>query len=265
MKIQQIRNATLKIFYADKIFLIDPYLEEKNKFGCFADIPGKPFLTADNVKNQIPAPICELPFSKEKILENVDYYLLTHIHPDHIDMNFADGTVGKFLDKKISIIAQDENDAKILQKSDFSDIKILSENAMQIGKIKITKTPALHGKIEPICEACGVIFQAEGEKTLYIAGDTIWFDGVKNTLKKFSPEIVVLNACAAEFLKFGRLIMNDEDIDCVHQTLPDAKIFITHMDNMPHATITRQEMRGLLKKRNITNYFMPEDGEILEF
>ena len=154
MKIQQIRNATLKISYADKIFLIDPYLEEKNKFGCFADIPGKPFLTADNVKNQIPAPICELPFSVEKILENVDYYLLTHIHPDHIDMNFAEGTVGNLLDKKIPILAQDDN---------------------------------------------------------------------------------------------------------------DAKIFITHMDNMPHATITRQEMRGLIAKRGIENYFMPEDGEILEF
>ena len=264
MKIQQIRNATLKISYADKIFLIDPYLEEKNKFGCFADIPGKPFLTADNVKNQIPAPICELPFSVEKILENVDYYLLTHIHPDHIDMNFAEGTVGNLLDKKIPILAQDDNDAKILKKSNFSDVKILSET-VQIDKITLTKTPALHGKIEPMCNACGVIFQAEGEKTLYIAGDTIWFDGVKNTLKKFSPEIVVLNACAAEFLKFGRLIMNDEDIDCVHQTLPDAKIFITHMDNMPHATITRQEMRGLIAKRGIENYFMPEDGEILEF
>ena len=264
MKIQQIRNATLKISYADKIFLIDPYLEEKNKFGCFADIPNKPFLTTDNVKNQILAPICELPFSKEKILENVDYYLLTHIHPDHIDMNFADGTVGNLLDKKIPILAQDDNDAKILKKSEFRDVKILSET-VQIDKIKLTKTPALHGKIEPMCNACGVIFQAENEKTLYIAGDTIWFDGVKNTLKKFSLEIVVLNACAAEFLKFGRLIMNDEDIDCVHQTLPDAKIFITHMDNMPHATITRQEMRGLMAKRGIENYFMPADGEILEF
>ena len=265
MKIQQIRNATLKISYAGKIFLVDPYLEGKNKFGSFADIPGKPFLTADNVKNQIPAPICELPMPKEKILENVDFYLLTHIHPDHIDMNFADGTVGALLDKKIPIFAQDENDAKVLKKSDFDDVKILSENAVQIDEIKLTKTPARHGKIEPMCEACGVIFQAENEKTLYIAGDTIWFDGVKNTLKKFNPDVVVLNACAAEFLKFGRLIMNDEDVDCVRQTLPDAKIFITHMDNMPHATITRQKMRGLMAERGIKNYFMPEDGEILEF
>ena len=265
MKIQQIRNATLKISYAGKIFLIDPYLQGKNKFGSFADIPGKPFLTADNVKNQISAPICELPMSAEKILENVDFYLLTHVHPDHIDMNFADGTVGALLDKKIPILAQDENDAAILKKSDFGNVKILSEDSIQIDKIKITKTPALHGKIEPMCNACGAIFQAEGEKTLYIAGDTIWFDGVKKTLKKFNPDVVVLNACAAEFLKFGRLIMNDEDVDCVRQTLPDAKIFITHMDNMPHATITRQEMRGLLAKRGIEKYFMPKDGETVEF
>ncbi len=263
MKITQIRNATLKIEYAGKIFLIDPYLEDKNKFGSFADIPGKPFLTADNVKNQMLAPICELPMSKEKILEDVDFYLLTHIHPDHIDMNFSDGTVGALLDKKIPIFTQGENDAKILKKSNFGDVRILDENF--IDKTKITKTPARHGKIETMCEACGVIFQAENEKTLYIAGDTIWFDGVKNTLKKFNPDVVVLNACAAEFLKFGRLIMNDEDVDCVHQTLPDAKIFITHMDNMPHATITRQEMRGLMAKRGIKNYFMPEDGEALEF
>ena len=173
MKIKQIRNATLKIFYAGKTFLIDPYLEAKNKFGCFADIPGKPFMTADNVKNQIPAPICELPESKEKILENVDYYLLTHIHPDHIDVNFADGTVGALLDKNISVIAQDENDAAVLKKSNFNDVKILSEDSIQIDK--------------------------------------------------------------------------------------------THMDNMPHAKITRQQMRGLMAMRGIKNYFIPEDGEVLNF
>ena len=191
--------------------------------------------------------------------------MLTHIHPDHIDVNFADGTVGALLDKNISIFAQNENDAEVLKKSAFSDVKILSEGSIQIDNVKLTKTPARHGKIEPMCDACGVIFQADNEKTLYIAGDTIWFDGVKKTLQEFSPDVVVLNACAAEFLKFGRLIMDDEDVDCVHQTLPDAKIFITHMDNMPHAKITRQKMRGLMAMRGIENYFMPEDGEVLKF
>ena len=265
MKIQQIRNATLKINYAGKIFLIDPWLVEKNKFGSFENVPGKPFKTLDEVKNKIPAPICELPEPVEKILAGVDYYLITHIHPDHIDINFADGTAGNPLNKNVAIFAQDKSDAEILKKSGFNDVKILSENSIQIGKIKLTKTPALHGKIEPMCAACGVIFQAEGEKTLYLAGDTIWFDGVKNTLKKFNPEVAILNCCAAEFLKFGRLIMDDEDVDCVHQTLPNAELFLTHLDNVPHAAITRQKMRGLMQQRGIEKYFMPADGETVEF
>ena len=221
MKIQQIRNATLKINYAGKIFLIAPWLVEKNKFGSFEDIPGKPFKTLDEVKNKIPAPICELPEPAEKILEGVDYYLITHIHPDHIDINFADGTVGSPLNKNVSVFAQDKNDAEIFKKSGFNDVKILSETSIQIGKIKLTKTPALHGKIEPMC--------------------------------------------AAEFLKFGRLIMDDEDVDCVHQTLPNTELFLTHLDNVPHASITRQKMCGLMQKRGIEKYFMPADGETVEF
>lgn len=265
MKIKQIRNATLKINYSNKTFLIDPWLVEKNKFGSFEEIPGFPFQTRDKVKNKIPAPICDLPEPVEKILDGVDFYVITHIHPDHIDMNFADGTVGAPLDKNIPIIAQNNSDAEILKKSGFVDVKIFNENVLQIDGVTLTKTPARHGKINPMCDACGIIFQAENEKTFYLAGDTIWFDGVQNTLKNFSPEIIALNCCAAEFLKFGRLIMDDEDVDCVHQTLPDAKLFLTHLDNVPHASITRQKIRGLMAMRGIENYFMPDDGEVVEF
>ena len=265
MKIKQIRNATLKINYSNKTFLIDPWLVAKNKFGSFEDLPGRPFENVDAVKNKLPAPICDLPESVEKILDGVDFYVITHIHPDHIDINFADGTVGAPLDKNVSVIAQNEVDAEILKKSGFVDVKFFSENTLTIGNITLTKTPALHGKIEPMCDACGIIFQADDEKTFYLAGDTIWFDGVKNTLKKFSPDVIALNCCAAEFLKFGRLIMDDEDVDCVHQTLPDAKLFLTHLDNVPHAAITRQTMRGLMAECGIENYFMPADGETVEF
>lgn len=265
MQIKQIRNATLKITYAGKTFLIDAWLVGKNKFGSFEDVPGFPFQSRDDVKNKIPAPICELPEPVEKILANVDYYLITHIHPDHIDINFLDGTVGAPLDKNVPIIAQNKIDAEIFKKSGFADVKIFSENSLTIDGITLTKTPARHGKIQLMCDACGIIFQAANEKTLYVAGDTIWFDGVQKTLKDFAPEVVALNCCAAEFLKFGRLVMDDEDVDCVHQTLPTAELVLTHLDNVPHAAITRQTMRGLMAQRGIENYFMPEDGEVLEF
>ena len=50
MKIKQIRNATIRIEYAGKTFLVDPWLEKKHGLGSFEDIPGRPFHVPDPVK-----------------------------------------------------------------------------------------------------------------------------------------------------------------------------------------------------------------------
>lgn len=262
MKIQQIRNATLKINYAGKVFLVDPWLIGGQKFGRFVDIPRKPFRTPDPIREQIPMPIYDLPAPVEEILRGVDCYIVTHLHPDHVDM-MPDGTVGAPLDKNVPLLAQNDSDAATFKRSGFGRVDVLSENFL--GNVKLTKTPARHGTIAPLGEACGIIFQAANEKTLYLVGDTVWFAGVQDTLTAFKPDVVIVNACAAELIGNGRLIMNDEDIDCIAQTLPTAQIIVSHMDNVSHATITRQEMRGLLAARGVKNYFMPADGETLGF
>ena len=75
------------------------------------------------------------------------------------------------------------------------------------------------------------------------------------------PEVIALNACAAETLENGRLIMNDEDVWNVSLAAPHARLYITHMDNVAHAALTRYTMRGRLASRGIVNYDMPADGE----
>ena len=62
-----------------------------------------------------------------------------------------------------------------------------------------------------------------------------------------------------------RLIMNDEDVHCVAKTLPMARLYLTHFDNVAHAYITRQTMKGRLAERNVTNYDIPMDGETIEY
>ena len=264
MKIKQIRNATIRIEYAGKTFLVDPWLEKKHGLGSFEDIPGRPFHVPDPVKEHLPMPFCDLPEPTEAILRGIDYYILTHIHPDHIDMAI-DGTVGAPLDTSVPIIAQNEADADVLKKSGFQHIEILSENPLRCGEASITKAPARHGTVVPCGDACGVIFESGREKTLYVAGDTIWYDGVQNTIQKYTPDVVVMNACAAELVGNGRLIMNDEDVACVADAAPNAQLVVSHMDNVAHASITRHSMRGLLAQRGIKEYFIPEDGETLAF
>lgn len=264
MRLQQIRNATLRLCYHGKNFLIDPWLAGDEVRFRFIDIPGMPFHTPDPTKERLPMPLYPLPEPVQNILAGIDYYLVTHIHPDHIDMS-PFGKVGSPLAKDLPILAQNEVDAEVLRQSGFRDVRLLAEDGLDLAGITLCKTPAKHGTVVPCGEACGVIFKAADEKTLYIAGDTIWFEGVEQTLAAFNPDVIVLNACAAETVENGRLIMNDEDVACVAKKAAAAELVLSHFDNVAHATITRYSMRGLLAGRGLSRYFIPADGETLEF
>lgn len=264
MNIQQIRNATIRITFGGKTFLVDPWLAGRGEMGCLADIPGHPYTLPDPVKEMISMPIFPLPMASEDVLSGVDAYIVTHIHPDHVDMA-DDGTVGAPLDHALPVFVQDEADKDVFTKSGFQDVHILSQEGQFFGTVSLTRTPARHGVIKPCGNACGVIFQAKGEKPLYVAGDTIWYEAVEQTLKTYAPAVTVLNSCAAETIENGRLIMNDEDIEAVARTLPTTQLFLTHMDNVAHASITRHTMRGRLARRGVENYVMPSDGESATF
>ena len=95
MKIQQIRNATIRIECAGKHFLIDPWFQKKGT-GMSAPSP-------DPEKAKIPSPTTELPFPVEQIMEGIDAMIVTHIHPDHFDPETA-----AMLDKNIPVFAANE-------------------------------------------------------------------------------------------------------------------------------------------------------------
>ena len=261
MKIQQIRSATVRIEYAGKTFLTDPWLIAKGAMGTFE---GKGFRYCKPEQGKIAMPMCDLPMAVADVLKGVDCYLLTHVHPDHIDME-KDGTVGKFLDKKVPVFVQSPEDAMTMLNSGFEDVTALYENSAFQG-IDLIKTPGRHGTKIPCGPSCGIVLRAPCEKTLYIAGDTIWYDAVAKSIRKFHPDVIILNACAAEFIDQGRLIMDDADVENVYHAAPKANIMVSHMDNVAHASLTRQSMRQRLTERGIFNkVWMPEDGESRSF
>lgn len=110
------------------------------------------------------------------------------------------------------------------------------------------------------------MFRAPGEKTLYIAGDTLFYDEVAAVLEKYRPEVIILNACGAALQYFGRLIMDAHDVLEVHKEAPYAKTIISHMDNVAHATVDRAGMRKFVAEHKMEkSALIPEDGETLEF
>lgn len=74
MNIQQIRNATIVVKYADKKFLIDPMLAEKGTYPPFSN----------SIRQDQYNPLVSLPTSIDNII-NVDAVIVTHLHLDHFD------------------------------------------------------------------------------------------------------------------------------------------------------------------------------------
>ncbi len=114
-------------------------------------------------------------------------------------------------------------------------------------------------------DAMGVVFKSEDEKTLYIAGDTIWCEEVIEALTKYHPDVIVINACAATVLNGERLIMNIDDVKEVLQNAPNATVIASHMDTVSHLSVTRNDLKEFKNKNNIDNLLIPEDGEVIDF
>ena len=262
MIFEQIRNATVILHYGNKKILVDPWFAPKESLGTFNTLNLGMFSPYEE-KNIIPMPMAELPCSVESVLDGIDTCFVTHIHPDHIDM-MPDGTIGHPLLKSIPVIVRDSEDVPAYEKSGFSDITALSAEPMQYGNITLTRTSALHGTKLPCGPACGVILQCENEPTVYLMGDTIWTEEVKETILKYQPDVIIINACAAEFVNFGTLITGKEDIKRVSEIAPNAVIVVSHMDTVAHMTVSREDVKAYLAEHHLPNtVLIPENGEKL--
>ena len=259
MKITQVRNATIIVEYNETKFLIDPWLGPKDYMEGFESA----------LNSQIRQPRVELPFEIEKTVD-VDAVILTHFHPDHFDEYAVNA-----LNKDIKFFVQSQNDFEIIQSYGFKNLEIITQQGIDYKNIKLYKTNCQHGKreiIKPLCEsigmpydAMGVVFKSNNEKTLYIAGDTIWCDEVSEAINKFEPEIIVVNACAATVINGERLIMNIDDVRQVIKKAPKSTIIASHMDTVSHLTVTRKDLEEFREKESVKNLLIPDDGEVLNF
>src|SRR5699024_4505715 len=89
------------------------------------------------------------------------------------------------------------------------------------------KTKGEHGRGEILKVAglvCGIVFKHSEEKTLYVAGDTVWYDAVQEVIDTHQPEIIVVNAGDNQFHEGGSLVMGKEDVKEAYKAAPNAQI-----------------------------------------
>ncbi|MEM1505570.1 MBL fold metallo-hydrolase [Domibacillus sp. 8LH] len=252
MNIQQIRNATIVVQYAGKKFLIDPFLAEKGTYPPFPN----------SVRQDQNNPLVSLPTSIEEII-NVDAVVVTHLHLDHFD-----DAAKEALPKEIKMFVQNEEDAVEVKKAGFQNIEVLQEATIFEG-VQLIKTKGEHGRGEILKLAglvCGVVFKHQDEKTLYVAGDTVWYEAIQDVIDTHKPEIIVVNGGDNQFLEGGSLVMGKDDIYEVYKAAPNAKIISVHMEAVNHWTLSKEELKSFAEEKGFSKSLsVPEDGESYTF
>lgn len=251
MDIQQIRNATLVVTYANQVFLIDPFLGEKGSLPPFGETP-----------NAVPNPLVDLSVDVSTLLDP-DAIFVTHLHADHFDE-----TAKEILPKQIPLYAQNEADAATIREAGFTNVSSF-ENGLALGDIRVSHTSGQHGVGEigqRMGTVSGIVLTHPDEPTLYITGDTIWCDDVATAIEQHTPDIIVVNSGAAQFLTGEPITMSQRDLLAVHEAAAEATIIVSHLESVNHCLLRRDMIADFLAAHHLSAHFLiPDDGETISF
>ena len=132
---------------------------------------------------------------------------------------------------------------------------------MTVGESKdsltITATPARHGPPEgdrgPVV---GFVLEKAGLPTIYLSGDTVWYEGVAEVGQRFHIDIAVLFLGAAVVAEVGPAHLTftaDEAVQAAN-VFPDAVIVPVHYEGWAHFSESRSEIERAFAKGGITEH-----------
>lgn len=249
MQLQLIRNATLRISYAGRQILTDPFLAAKHTLRSFAGIS--------------PNPLVDLPATPEAVIAGIEMVIVSHLHPDHFDP-----LAQELLPKDIPLFCQPGDESQLSEQG-FEVVTVV-EQAVEWQGITLTRTPGRHGTgtwAERMGNVSGFILQAEGEPVVYWTGDTIWYDSVEQIIAGTRPDIIITHSSGAKFGDSDPIVMDDKQTIAVCRAASEAIVIAIHMETLDHGTVSRADLRELAAAEGINpdQLLIPEDGEKLTF
>ena len=251
MKIQLIRHATHVISYNGKTLLLDPMLSEK---GTLASVPNSPNEYMSN-------PLTVLPVEISSLL-NADAIMVTHTHRDHFD-----DAAAEILHKELPLFCQPE-DKEFINGKGFTNITPISDIFNWEG-IQFYRTTGEHGKGDigkKMGPVSGFVLKSEDEPTLYIIGDSVWYEEIQAVFSNFSPEVAIVFAGEARFNEGEPITMGLKDIDSIVTQFPNTNLLISHLESWNHCVLTRNQVLNYIQSKNLQyKAAVPLDGESLTY
>ena len=128
------------------------------------------------------------------------------------------------------------------------------------GRLIITATPARHGPHGAEAysgEVTGFVLTWAGTagSALYISGDTVWYEGVAETARRFKVGLALLNLGAARIEQVGPvdLTMNAEGAVQAVRAFGDATIVPAHYEGWAHFSEPQEEVARIFERFALTN------------
>ena len=202
----------------------------------------------EDTANPVPNPTVPLPMPAEDVVAGIDAAIVTHRHRDHLDSRAEE-----LLPRDVPVFCQPEDEqASARARTRGSP----GRDGDRVGRDRASSAP-LHATApegSPSCSLPSSGFLLDG---LYIAGDTVWYEGVAETIERHQPRVAVVNAGGAEFLEGGLIIMGADDVRQVAARVPT--VVAVHLEALNHCFLTRDALREACP-----GVLVPEDGETLE-
>jgi L-ascorbate metabolism protein UlaG (beta-lactamase superfamily) len=246
MRLRLIRNATLLVDLAGRRLLVDPMLDPA---GARPAVTG----SADERRN----PLCELPEPPEVVVSGIDGLLVTHLHTDHLDDTAVD-----LLPRELPVLCQPPDEG-VLRDRGFLDVRPVEE-ALELEGVTLARTGGRHGsgrQAEELGPVSGFALSAPGEPRLYVAGDTVWCDEVRDALDRHRPDVAVVNAGAARLGGGAPITMTADDVVAVAHRASQATVVAVHLEAIGHCTQTRADLHQRVHEEGLEGRVsVPEDG-----
>ena len=236
MRLTLVRSATVILELAGRRILVDPMLDDA---GARPPIEG--------TSNQVANPTVSLPLPAEEVVDGLDAVIVTHRHRDHLDTRGEE-----LLPRHVPVFCQPEDEDALRELG--LDARAI-DDTLEWDGLSITRTPARHGHgrmAELLAPVSGFVLD-----DLYLAGDTVWYDAVEETIERHRPRVAVVNAGGAEFEEGGLIVMGVEDVREVVARVPT--VVAVHLEALNHCFLTRAALAAA-----VPEVVIPRDGETVE-
>jgi len=186
-------------------------------------------------------------------LGSFDYVLLSHDHhSDNLDR------AGRESPKSAKLVLTTREGAQRLEGNSFGmepwqthDLKFAGNRTL-----RVTATPARHGpagKDRGAVIGFVIFFTDSPEQSVYVSGDTVWYEGVTEIARRFPVQIAILHIGAARVPEVGpfHLTMTSEEAVRAAQVFSNAVVVPTHFEGWAHFSEGKDDILRAFRKAGI--------------